>query len=53
LLFVTQKSLTVIKAGIYEFAAVLAVTAVYLALSAVIPIAVTHGNQPKNILKKE
>jgi hypothetical protein len=53
LLFVTQKSLTVIKTGIYEFAAVLAVTAVYLALSAVIPIAVTHGNQPKNILKKE
>jgi hypothetical protein len=51
LLFVTHKSLTVIKAGIYEFGAVLAVTAVYLALSAVIPLAVTQGNQPKAVLK--
>lgn len=50
---ITYKSLTVIKLGVFEVFAMLAAVLIYLILSAVMPLVITHRNQPKDILKKE
>lgn len=53
IIIIMHKSLTVIKLGIIEVGVMLAAAVVYLILSAIMPILITHRNQPKDILKKE
>lgn len=52
IMIIMHKSLTVIKLGIIEVGVMLAAAVVYLILSAIMPILITHRNQPKDILKK-
>ncbi len=53
IIILMNKSLTVIKLGILELLIMLFSAAVYLVLSAIIPILIICNNQPNDILKKE
>lgn len=53
LIVITHRTQTVIKYGKYEILSVFLVITIFLLLSALIPHLILHGNQPKEILKKE
>lgn len=50
---IMQTSLTVIKSGIFEVAAMLIAVIIYLILSAVMPLVIIGKTQPKEILNKD
>lgn len=53
LAFLSHNTQTVIHMGLYEATAAVVIMIIFLCLSAIVPLTVMHGNQPKDILKKE
>lgn len=53
LIVITHRTQTVIKYGRYEILSAFSVLTIFLVFSALIPHLILHGNQPKEILKKE
>ncbi len=53
LLVIKNRTDTVISFELWEIATMVVTVLLFIILSALIPLAITHGNQPKEILKKE